>query len=214
MQIQYYGLTRFKVIAKPAGRGAQEIIVYIDPTAGEELRMVYGNADIILSSEERYNAKKEGLKGDPIIFLYPGEYSIHGVNLMAIEATGKHKKENIIFVLEAEDIRIAHLGVLTEELTSKQQESIDGVDILMIPVGGGGESIDGKQAAKIARNIAPKIVIPMYYDTPGVALKLDSVKAFCDEMGSCKSEKLAKLVVKKKDLEKRSEDIVILESQR
>lgn len=214
MQIQYYGLSCFKIITKPAGRGADDVVLYIDPVLGNGLRSVYGSADVILSSQGDGDTGKDGFKGNPIVFAHPGEYSVRGVNIMATDDAQGHEKPSLLFVLETEDMRIAHLGRLNGELTDTAQEFIDGADILFIPVGGQGQTIDGKQAASIARNIAPKIVIPMYYDIPGLSLKLDSVKKFVSEMGADKPERTAKLILKEKDLDKRNGDVVLLESQR
>ena len=41
----------------------------------------------------------------------------------------------------------------------------------------------------------------MHYKIPGIKLKLDDEKNFCKEIGLCPKEKVAKLILKKKDLE-------------
>jgi len=69
-----------------------------------------------------------------------------------------------------------------KQLTDEQLEKIDGVDVLMIPVGGE-FTIDSTAAQKIISQIEPKIVIPMHYALPKLKIKLDEVSKFLKTMG-------------------------------
>ena len=52
-------------------------------------------------------------------------------------------------------------------------------DVLLVPVGGG-TTLDASAAAEVVSQLEPRIVIPMYYGTPGQPL--ESVERFCSEL--------------------------------
>jgi len=217
MIIQYYGHSCFKLTTKPAGRGQEDVTVFMDPFGKVVgLRPPQGQADIVLISHDHSDHNNAAaLKGEPTIIDIPGEYSLKGINVVGIDslhsdAEDKTQTHNTIFILETEDLKICHLGDLGTDLDQKQLSEIDGVDILMIPVGGK-YTIDAKKAAEIIKKIEPAIIIPMHYKMAGGAITdIDDEKKFCLEMGNCPREKVSKLNIKKKDLEGKVMDIVLM----
>ncbi len=219
MLIQYYGQSCFKVTSKPGGRATDDIVLFFDPF-GKDLgiRPPQGQADVVFVSHSHHDHNNiEALKGNPVIIDTPGEYAVKGINVVGIDSfhdmqQGADRGRSTIFILEAEDLKICHLGDLGSELTGKQLEEIDGVDVLFIPVGGN-YTIDGKRATELIRKIEPAIVIPMHYKVAGSTAEIDDLQKFCAEMGNCPSEKVAKLNIKKKDLEGKSMEVVIMDHE-
>ena len=70
------------------------------------------------------------------------------------------------------------------------------MDVLMIPVGGEGYTIDSSAAQKIISQIEPKIVIPMHYALPKQKVELDDVSKFLKTMGKNSVAPQDKFVVK------------------
>ncbi|MFA6973630.1 MAG: MBL fold metallo-hydrolase [Parcubacteria group bacterium] len=214
MNIQYYGHSCFKITAKPAGRGQEDVTMFIDPfDKSIGLRPPQGQADLVLVTHEHLDHNNvEALKGDPAVVNIPGEYSVKGVNIVGLASEHGPTKNpviNTIFILETEDLKICHLGDLGADLTDKQMEEIDGVDVLMIPVGGN-YTIDGKKATELVKKIEPAIVIPMHYKLSGTTADITDEKKFCTEMGNCPKEKVSKLNLKKKELEGKSMEVVLM----
>ena len=79
---------------------------------------------------------------------------------------GALRGPNSIHMVEAEGLRVAHLGDLGHELSLEQRAALGRIDVLMIPVGGF-FTIDAKQAARTAEQIGAPIVIPMHYRGKG-----------------------------------------------
>lgn len=214
MNIQYYGHSCFKITTKPAGRGQEDVNIFLDPfdkTVG--LRPPQGSADLVLVSHDHHDHNNaSALRGEPVILDIPGEYSVRGVNIQGIASYHDQKEEvaNTIFVLESEDLRICHLGDLGTDLSSKQLDLIDGVDVLMIPIGGK-YTIDFKQAVDLIKKIEPKIAIPMHYKIKGSLIDIDNEKNFCNEIGNCPTEKVSKINIKKKDIEGKSMEVVLMD---
>ncbi len=216
MIIQYYGHSCFKLTTKPEGRGQGDVNVFFDPfDKSIGLRPPQGSADLVLISHHHPDHDNAAaIKGEPSIIDIPGEYSVKGVNIVGLssfhdEKGGEERGLNTIYILESEDLRVCHLGDLGADLSEKQYEAISGVDILMIPVGGN-YTIDGARAAKMVKKIEPRVVIPMHFKTKGVTADITDEKSFCDEIGNCPTERVAKLNFKKKDAEDKKMEVIIM----
>lgn len=216
MNIQYYGDFCFKISTKPAGRATEDVIIWTDLLEkGSGLRSPQGEADIVLLTHGDIEGVKESLKGEPAILDAPGEYSARGIAALGFPSfrdneQGSMRGQNTMYVFESEDIHIAFLGALGEELSPEALDKLSGTDILFVPVGGS-DTISSKQAAELVRKIEPKIIIPMHYKITGLTLPLETEKAFCDAMGSCPTGTIPRLNIKKKDIEGKQLEIVLLE---
>lgn len=219
MIIQYYGHSCFKITTKPAGRATEDVTIFLDPfdkTIG--LRPPQGQADVVFVSHDHPDHNNvAALKGEPVIVAISGEYSIKGINAIGIDtfhdaSGGTERGHNTVFVLESEGIKLCHLGDLGATLTSEQIEKINGVDILFIPVGGK-FTIDGKVAAEIVRKIEPKMIIPMHYKIKDLKVDIEDEKKFCSEFGKCPSTKISKFSIKQKELEEKSEEVILMQPE-
>ena len=75
---------------------------------------------------------------------------------------GALRGENLITLVEAEGLRVVHMGDIGCALTAEQIDALGRVDVLMIPVGGH-YTVDAAQAWEITKALDPAIVIPMHY---------------------------------------------------
>jgi len=139
-----------------------------------------------------------------------GEYESNGVFAKGVGTESKYgiknegdKKINTIFSLHLEDIHIVNLGALsTEKLTSKMLDGIDNVDILFVPIAGE-DMLDAALANKMANTLEAKIVIPTFYNK-------DTLNTFLKEASAEDVQSIEKLVIKKKDLEEKTGEVIVL----
>lgn len=159
-----------------------EANIVIDPLKEEK-------ADILLLTKN--DNKVKTTKGESFLVDGPGEYEVKGVFIQGIASL-----QNIIYVLEAEDVRFCHLGNLGQkELTDEQLEKIGQIDVLMI--------YTGDESPKIIGQIEPKIVIPMDYE---------NVSKFLKTMGKPSIQPVDKLTIKTSALPKEGAmEIVVLQ---
>jgi len=138
----------------------------------------------------------------------PGEYEVKdiGVKGFLSETAYEGSKLNTIYQISMEGINICFLGALSNPALSPETfESLEDIDILFVPVGGDGV-LDPASAYKLAVSLAPSIIIPMHYTS-------DSLKKFLKEGGEESVKPIDKLVIKKKDLEGKEGEIVILKEE-
>ncbi|HEY3375326.1 MAG TPA: MBL fold metallo-hydrolase [Candidatus Aquicultor sp.] len=145
-------------------------------------------ADIVTISHHHTDHDEVGaVKGTPRIIETPIVVTIEDITFDGIpsyhdEALGSKRGANIMFIFSIDGRRIAHMGDFGEEsLTKEQFDALNGVDVLMIPVGGN-YTIDGTQAAEIAQQVKPKVVIPMHYKTRNSTLQIVGPEAFLANM--------------------------------
>lgn len=186
----------------------QQTNIVIDPFGDIGLKMPSFEADIAMITHQHADHNNiKSIKGKYFLIQDPGEYEIKGLFIQGIpsfhdDKNGKERGNNIIYTIEAEELRFCHLGDLGQkELTEEQLENIGRVDILMIPVGGV-YTISYAEALKIISQIEPKIVIPMHYALPGLKFQLDEVGKFLKAMGNNSIEPQDKLNVKSSSLPK------------
>lgn len=209
MDITYLGHSSFKIKTKTA-------TVVTDPYLGKS------EADIVTISHEHSDHNNlEKVSGYKKVLNGAGEYEVMGVSVLGFntyhdDKKGEERGKNVIYVIEAEGLRIAHLGDLGHELSTELVDDMGSIDILMLPVGGV-YTIDAKQAASVVSKIEPYYVIPMHYKNSklksDVVEKLSPVEDFVKELGA-PSETLPKLSIKKVDItEDQNTRVVVLESK-
>ena len=215
-KIYWAGQSCFQLsVSNSRDHSADIVIDPFDEATG--LKLPNLSADILLVTHQHHDHNNvKAIKGDPLLIEGPGEYEVKGVFIQGIpsfhdDKEGKEKGLNTIYVIEVEDMRFCHLGDLGQkQLTDEQLEKIDRVDVLMIPVGGEGYTIDSPSAQKIISQIDPKIVIPMHYALPKSKDKMDDVAKFLKTMGKNSVVPQDKFVVKASTLPKDEMEIVVL----
>jgi len=141
-----------------------------------------------LATEERFALNNEAAR---LNIESPGEYGVGDFDIKAIAAQRHLDSESdplhsTIYRVEIYDTRIAILGNIYEKLSEAQLEDIGLVDILIIPVGGNGYTLDATGAANLTRSIDPKIVIPVHFADTGIAYEVpqDTLETFTKELGA------------------------------
>jgi L-ascorbate metabolism protein UlaG (beta-lactamase superfamily) len=212
MIISYIGHSCFKLQDKLGPEGVTLVTDPFDKEVG--LKVPNFEADIVTVSHQHHDHNNSSaLRGTPFIIDMPGEYDVKGVMVQGIETfhddkNGAERGANIVYRIEMDGLTIAHLGDLGHVLTDEQLDQLDGVDILIIPVGGK-FTLDAKKAVEVIAQIEPRVVIPMHYKLPGAKMDLDGVEKFIKELG-VQPRQEEKLKIAKKDLPQEGMDLVVL----
>ena len=134
---------------------------------------------------------------------FPGEYEVKEIEIVGYQIVGESTEKFLktAYVLRWEDMKFVFLGHLSRPIDATLMEEFSEPDILFLPVGGG-HFLEPDVAAKIAKQLEARIVIPSFYKTPA-----EFLKAF-----GKKREELDKFVFKKKDIETDKGRAVILKA--
>lgn len=94
----------------------------------------------------------------------PSPFTITRVESVHDDADGTLRGPNTIHILEANGLRVCHLGDLGTMLTRGQLSAVGLLDALMLPVGGH-YTIDARTAMAIDGALRPTVTLPMHYRT-------------------------------------------------
>ena len=141
-----------------------------------------------LATEERSTLNNPEAK---VSIESPGEFETDGFVIRGTAAkrhvdTDEDGLKSTIYSIKRGDIRLAIVGNIDAKLSDDQLESIGVVDILVLPVGGGGLTLDAMSAKAIVSSIDPKVVIPVHYADPKLKYEVpqEGVEAFIKELGA------------------------------
>ncbi|HUC87208.1 MAG TPA: MBL fold metallo-hydrolase [Candidatus Saccharimonadales bacterium] len=136
----------------------------------------------------------------------PGEYEIKGTTITGTPARLHTDSEEspataAVYLVLVDGVRVAYLGNIAPKLTNEQIELLGQADVLVLPVGGHGLTLDAVAAAGIISELEPKYVIPTHYDDGATkyAMPQDKLEVFLKEIGTT-PEPLPKLRITSKDL--------------
>jgi len=183
MKIRYIGHACFelelsdgrKVIFDPYESGAYGGALAYAP--------ITGDFDIVISSHDHADHRSaDVISRAKDVVEKEGEFDLSGVKVKTIptyhdESGGSERGKNSIAVVEADGLKVVHLGDLGHRLTEKELSELKGADIVLVPVGGH-FTIDAQAAKDVVEAIGPRLVIPMHYKTPKVDFPIKPVEDF------------------------------------
>jgi len=204
MIISYAGLECFKI-------SQGDLTLAINPISKDSktgtAKKFGADITLITTNHPDMNGRDQTSRGDKESFVIdgPGEYEIKDVFIKGFLSEGPGML-NTIYMISFEGMKLCFLGALANpDLKAETREALEDIDILFVPVGGG-ETLDPGAAYKFAVSLEPSVIIPMYYNKP----MLDQ---FIKEGGKEKNDAIDKFVVKKKDLEGKESEIVVLKEE-
>lgn len=209
MEIEYFGGNCFKLSGKKAA-------VVVDDNLDE-----LGSKSITTAENIALFTKthKDGKIKAKLVIDQPGEYEVSNISVIGTGARANMdedgKETAVIFKLVIDDIRVAITGHIYPELSDDQLEAIGTVDVLLIPVGGGGYTMDGVGALKVIKKIEPKIVIPSHYDDKKLKYPVpqQDLGSATKDLAMEPKDTLLQFKVKPADLPIDGTQLVILERQ-
>ena len=210
MEIKWYGLSCFRLTE----RGMASVVTdpYDHKVAGLEALKL--RAEIVTVSHDAPGHNfVSAVKGHNRIITGPGEFEIGGVFITGVQTNRRTKSSakelrNTLYVFDYDGITIAHLGDIQKVPNQTEVENLGGVNVALVPVGGGG-SLNAAKAAEIVSLLEPGIVIPMHYQLPESSLKLSPLSRFLKEMGVGKIEPVPSLKVTRSSVPTESRVVVL-----
>ena len=132
---------------------------------------IFGEKDLVLkdgvelATEDRFATRNDNFK---LSISYPGSYEVSDFTINGFQEQRhiddeKRRQKSVIYSIEVAGVRIGLLGNIDHNLSDDQLENLGILDILILPIGGGGYTLDATSAANIARRSDAKVIIPIHY---------------------------------------------------
>lgn len=210
MEINFYGGNCVKINNKQAS------VIVDDNLKDLGLSTKTTGNDIVLVTSDYIKAAKDGR----FVINGPGQYEISGASIKGISARAhldESGEQATIYYLNIGGMSVAIVGHIYPELSDEQEEDLGVIDVLIIPVGGNGYTMDAIGAAKIIKKISPKIVVPTHYEDSSVKYDVPQapLEEFLKTMGtnSEEVERVNSLKIKESDLPDKLKIVVVERSK-
>jgi hypothetical protein len=202
MIITYYGNQFFKI-------AQGDTVIAINPPAkdgknGKDAARFGSVLALATTLHPDYNGFDRVTHGETVPFCVsgPGEYEHSGVVVQGKGTTATidgAEMNTAVYSLIFEDTKLGFLGPITKPLLAAEMEILTNCDILFVPI----NTLGAAAANKVAVAIEPKIIIPMDYTA-------ENLKTFLKEAGEEKVEPLDKLTIRRKEIEAKEGEVIVL----
>lgn len=183
MKIKWYGHASFLITSD---KGTRIITDPYEPGAydgGIAYSPIEDPADIVTVSHDHADHNYvQGIKGNPHVVKGTGTHDFNGITFKGLatyhdSSQGRERGKNTMFVFKLDGVTVCHAGDLGHLLTETDARALGTIDVLLLPIGGV-YTLDPKEATEVANFLAPKILIPMHYKTPGCGFPIADVGDF------------------------------------
>ncbi len=143
----------------------------------------------------------------------PGEYEVKGAMIRGVPArlhTDESGTRATVYSLQIDGVNVVVTGNIAGKLENKEVGSLGNVDVLVVPVGGHGLTLEPEEAAALVSQLEPGYVVPVHYGDGKTSYVMPqaSVDEFLKEMGS-NPEPEVKLKVNAKEAPPETQVVVL-----
>ena len=206
MEINFYGGNCVKISNR------QTSLIVDDNLEELGLTTKTTDNDIVLITSDSLKANKKGR----FVINGPGQYEIAGASIKGISARAhldESGEQATIYYINVGGLSVAIVGHIYPDLSDEQEEDLGMIDVLVVPVGGNGYTLDSIGASKIIKKISPKIVIPTHYEDSSIKYEVPQapLDEFLKTMGTNIDdiEKVKSLKIKESDLPDKMKIVVV-----
>lgn len=181
MDIQYFGANSLKITTKKS-------VIAVDPHSDiVTLKADLKKATSLAATQDAFIPNT--VSDELFVIQSPGEYEFEDYSVKGVAAqphtASAGDMSSTMYRITASDTSVLITGHVSAKLSEEQLEQIGMVDILVVPVGGGGYTLDAVEAANLVRAVEPKVVIPVHYAQKGLSYSVPQgeLELFTKELG-------------------------------
>jgi L-ascorbate metabolism protein UlaG (beta-lactamase superfamily) len=176
LDITYLGAGSVKL----SGRN---LTVVCDPVKDVKADVVTCSATLKEGEGEMFHAPAAAMMIDG-----PGEYEVKGAMITGVPARlhiDESGHRGAAYSIVIEGVNVVVTGNISGKLDEDQIENLGQVDVLVVPVGGKGLTLDAEGAAAVVAQLEPGYVVPVHFDDGATTYPIpqDGVELFLKEMG-------------------------------
>jgi len=182
LQLKYYAQSAFHITADDGTH------IMIDPYVHtERIRYdaTFDEADIVLVTHEHGDHNNvDAVPGQHRVVRGVGTQAVggmtfHGIGSYHDKEQGAQRGPNTVFVFDVDGIRVVVLGDQGCELEPAQVAQLEGVNVMLAPVGGG-PTLEPELIWKLAEELRPNVLVPCHFKTPDIDVPLGELDAFLE----------------------------------
>jgi L-ascorbate metabolism protein UlaG (beta-lactamase superfamily) len=176
MEIDYRGANSV-VIKSKAG------VIVTDPTDNVKVNEIGNEGVITVVTQDDFIPS-----GASFVINMPGEYEHNDISIVGIPMQrhiDPEGKAGVAYRVVLDSVRVAVLGHILAPISDDDLEALGDIDVLILPVGGNGYTLDAKDAVTVVRQVGPKIVVPTHYEDTAIKYEVpqEPIDAFIKEIG-------------------------------
>lgn len=170
MDIQFYGANCLVL------SGKQARLVVDDNLSALGAKSVLRDGDICIFTNEHGKAASPLTAKPKIMVDMPGEYEAGSVSILGIQVRAHMdeggKKSGTMYKVTWGDTKVLITGHVFPKLSEAELETIGLIDVMLVPVGGNGYTLDGTGAMQLIKQVEPKVVVPTHYADSSLAFEV------------------------------------------
>jgi L-ascorbate metabolism protein UlaG (beta-lactamase superfamily) len=157
MDVQFYGGNCLVLTSK------QTRVVVDDTLASLGAKSVTREGDICL-----FTTKQSSVTGKPKLMVdMPGEYEAGNVSILGLQVRAHmdedKQKTAVMYKITWGETKYLVTGHAFPKLSEAELEKIGIVDVMFVPVGGNGYTLDAVGALQLIKQVEPKVVVPTHF---------------------------------------------------
>lgn len=194
MVINWYGENCFKI-------QSGEFTLLTDPITNQSgLQAPRGKVDVVVKTLSAWPIEPSE-EESAFVISGPGSYEVKEIKVEGwpVEKESNDKFIKTAYLLKIDNIKVGLLGHISEDLEGTLAEHFEEVDALLLP-SGGKPFIESKTAAKLARNLKAKLIIPSLFKAPGLKRKAEGPEQFLKELGQGNVKAEEKISFREKEI--------------
>lgn len=175
---------------------------------------IEGSYDVVVVSHDHPDHRwKKAVEAAGDVVDKAGEYDLGGIRVTSYptfhdESGGSERGTNLVSIVEADGLKVAHLGDLGHMPELGAMPALKGVDVLLVPVGGF-FTIDAETAAEVVRAVGPAIAVPMHFKTAKLGFPIAPVDGFISAVGEAEVRGGSELEIEKAGLPAEGKVVVL-----
>ena len=164
MEIEFYGANCFRVRTKKGS------IVFDDNLDSVGHKNTTKDGDVVFYTQRQMVSSKVASKARLVIDS-PGEFEVGDLTIKAVQTRAHMDEEDketaTVYQCMLNNTTVTILGHVHPEMNDQAVELAAGTDVLIVPVGGNGYTLDAVGAAQVVKKLEPSVVIPSHFDASG-----------------------------------------------
>ena len=169
MDIEYFGANCIRLTSKKAS------VVIDDNLAHIGGKSITRDGDVVVSTQDALAVTES----KQLKITSAGEFEVFGMSVKGVQARAHTdqpgERTATMYKFMADDSHVLVVGHVFPEIDDTQLEAIGRVDVMIVPVGGNGYTLDPLGALKLIRKIEPSVVVPTQYNVSGLMYEVPAL---------------------------------------